>query len=106
MLRRPAAVIMEEGENNRLERAMSITLNLPPEIEQLLRVRAAQQGQTIEAYLEQLADREARANGTASSTTDASPSDASEFEQRLNELGEGLPPLPPTQGFFPRRHLR
>src|SRR4051812_26599565 len=45
--------------------AMSVTLHLAAETERRLRERAAQKGQTLEAYLEQLADRDAGdANGT------------------------------------------
>jgi plasmid stability protein len=39
---------------------MSIMLQLPPEIEQALREKAARLGQSLEAYLEQVAEREAQ----------------------------------------------
>ena len=41
---------------------MTVVLNLPEEIERLLRNKAAQTGQTLEAYLEGLSKREAGAN--------------------------------------------
>ena len=40
---------------------MRVLLQLPPETERVLKEKAAQAGQTLEAYLEQLAEREARA---------------------------------------------
>ena len=39
---------------------MTVTLNLPPETEQLLNEKAAKAGQTLEVYLKELAEREAR----------------------------------------------
>jgi hypothetical protein len=38
---------------------MPVTLSLPPDTEQLLREKAALCGQTLEAYLQELAEREA-----------------------------------------------
>jgi hypothetical protein len=44
---------------------MTVTLNLSPETERRLREKAAQTGQTLEGYLEQLLVRDAEAaNGT------------------------------------------
>lgn len=47
---------------------MSITISLPSEMEQKLREKAARAGQTLEAYLEQLA-----ADSAGGSATDLSP---------------------------------
>jgi hypothetical protein len=45
---------------------MSIILQLPPAIERVLREKAARNGQTLESYLQQLAERDAGlANGSA-----------------------------------------
>jgi hypothetical protein len=40
---------------------MRVQLQLPPETERVLTEKAAQSGQTLEAYLEQLAQRDAQA---------------------------------------------
>ncbi len=39
---------------------MTITITLTPETEETLRKRAAESGQTLEAFLQQLVEREAR----------------------------------------------
>ena len=70
---------------------MTVRLNLTPETERVLREKAARSGQTLEAYLEEMADREARAPDRVA---DQAPPDPSEFERGLDELSEGLPPLP------------
>jgi len=73
---------------------MSVTLQLSPETEQLLRLKAAQQGLGLETYLNQLAERDAHTvNGQseAASTVQISPA---EFDRVIEELSEGLPPLP------------
>jgi hypothetical protein len=44
---------------------MPITISLPPETEQKLREKAARTGQTLEAYLEQLAADSAAAGSAA-----------------------------------------
>jgi hypothetical protein len=46
----------------------TVTLQLKPETEQKLRERADHAGQTLEAYLQQLAEREAK-NGTPMPTS-------------------------------------
>jgi hypothetical protein len=51
----------------------SITLQLRPETEQRLREKAALRGQTLEAYLQQLAEREA-ASANGSQTPAGKPS--------------------------------
>jgi hypothetical protein len=43
----------------------SVTLNLPPDTERELRHQAHLRGQTLEAYLQHLAERAAHANGRA-----------------------------------------
>jgi hypothetical protein len=74
----------------------SVTLHFRPETEQMLRDKASRHGQTLEMYLEQLAEREAKA--------DAPPTDQwrqltdTEFDRLLDELSPGpglrLSPLP------------
>jgi hypothetical protein len=77
---------------------MAVRLNLAPETERMLKEKAARRGQTLEAYLEAIADREARTpDGVAQA-----PADRSEFERRLDELSEGLPPLPTLPADFSR----
>ncbi len=47
-----------------LHYAMTITLDLPAPIVEQLRARAMKCGQTLEAYLGQLVEQQARASGT------------------------------------------
>lgn len=42
-----------------------VILDIPPEVERTLRERAARNGQTLEVYLQQIAEREARDGGHA-----------------------------------------
>jgi hypothetical protein len=44
---------------------MSVILKLPPETELILKKKAAHAGQTLEAYLEQLAERHAQVVGNS-----------------------------------------
>lgn len=44
---------------------MTVTLQLPADAEQRLREKAAEHGKTLEAYLQQLIEREARADNRA-----------------------------------------
>ena len=71
----------------------SVVLHLPAETERTLREKAAQLGQTLEAYLEQLARHDAEAtNGKEMSV----PLSEEEFDRLLDQLSAGLllPPLP------------
>jgi hypothetical protein len=72
----------------------SVTLHLAAETEQKLRAKAALTGQTLVAYLEQLADRDAQGKGD--SEVSAPDLSDEEFDRLLNELSEGptLPHLP------------
>ncbi|HJZ59054.1 MAG TPA: hypothetical protein VKE74_29185 [Gemmataceae bacterium] len=103
----------------------SITLQLPPDIERKLRDQAGQLGQTLEAYLQQLAEK-AAGNGTlpAAAPQDGdvhgppAPDDAAdfpkyisrphltdaEFERNLKELAAGGP-LPRLPADFSRADL-
>ncbi len=70
---------------------MTVTLKLSPETERYLQERAAQSGQTLEAYLQQLVER---AIGSANGSTETEYADQitpAEFERRLDALSEGLP---------------
>ena len=78
---------------------MAVRLNLSPEIERVLEEKAARSGQTLEAYLEELVEREARA---PDGVTGHAGQDPSEFERGLDELAEGLPPLPTLPADFSR----
>ena len=84
---------------------MSVTLNLPPETEKLLRQKAAQQGLALETYLGQLAERDAQTvNGKAeaASVAEVLPTD---FDRLVDELSEGLPPLPTLPTDWSRAQL-
>ncbi len=51
---------------------MTVMLDLAPELVQRLQDKAAQQGKTLEAYLQELATREAEANVSSLPTAPAS----------------------------------
>jgi uncharacterized protein (DUF1778 family) len=88
-----------------IEADMSITLDLSPEIERLLRQKAALQGLELETYLGHLAERDAQAvNGKteAASVAHVFPAD---FDRLVDELSEGLPPLPTLPPDWSRAHL-
>jgi predicted nucleic acid-binding protein len=70
---------------------ISIQLNLAPETERVLKARAAETGLTLEAFLEEVANREA---GLLNHAQGNAPTDLAEYEAGLDELAEGLPPLP------------
>jgi plasmid stability protein len=62
---------------------MTLTITLPPETEQRLRERAAQSGQSVERFVQQLVEREVReANGNQVAATPA-PGTASALEEIL-----------------------
>jgi hypothetical protein len=58
---------------------MSVTLNLPPEIEKKLREQAANSAKTLEQYLQHLAE-EAAAKNTAGTSPASAPSTLSPDE--------------------------
>jgi hypothetical protein len=66
---------------------MTVTITLPPETEEKLRRRAAESGQTLEAYLQQLAERHA-ASGNANPTHE--PASERTFDQILAPVREGF----------------
>jgi hypothetical protein len=84
------------------EAQMSIQVNLAPETERVLKARAAEAGRTLEAFLEEIANREA---GVLSQGQNQPPSDLDEFERGLNELSEGLPQLPTLPADFSRADI-
>jgi hypothetical protein len=68
---------------------MTVTITLAPETEAKLRQRAAQSGQTLEAFLQQLVEREARGgNGTAAPVA-AAPT-APTFDDILAPVRKGF----------------
>lgn len=81
---------------------MSIQVNLAPETERVLKTKAAEAGRTLEAFLEEIANREARILSTGQGPA---PSDVAEFERSLDELSEGLPPLPTLPATFSRADI-
>jgi len=81
---------------------MSVTLKLSPETERLLRQKAAQQGLPLETYLGQLAERDAQAANGETNTASFSPA---EFDRLIDELSEGLPPLPTLPVAWSRAQL-
>ncbi len=81
---------------------MTVQLNLAPETERVLREHAARNGRTLEALLEEMADREARSIDAA---PDTGPQDPDDFERGLDELAEGLPALPRLPADFSRADI-
>jgi hypothetical protein len=67
------------GSEPRATTVMSITLHLAPETERVLKEKAARAGQTLESYIEGLAEREARG-------TNGVPTDARGVRTALDEL--------------------
>jgi hypothetical protein len=78
---------------------MRIQINLAARTERVLRAKAVAAGRTLEALLEEIADREA---ATLHEGQDHPPSDLTEFEHGLDELSEGLPPLQTLPSDFSR----
>jgi hypothetical protein len=74
-------------------RKMTVTLNLSPETERSLRERAAQNGLALETYLRQLLERDTQAANAGPEIGSAVQVSPAEFDRRLDELSEGLPPL-------------
>jgi hypothetical protein len=72
----------------------SVTLHFRAETEQKLREKANRRGQSLETYLEQLAEREVGADAVA--TDSGGELTDSEFDRLLDELSDGpqLPHLP------------
>jgi hypothetical protein len=83
---------------------MTVLLNLSAETELRLREKAARNGQSLESYLEQLAE-----NDTGGRRPEASPRgpglSPAEFDRLLEDLAEGLPGLPTLPADFARADL-
>src|SRR5947209_14034482 len=67
----------------------SVTIQLRPETEQKLRQRAGRRGASLESYLQELAEREAAADGTGVPAEQRLPS----FEEMTAPLAEGARPM-------------
>ena len=81
---------------------MTVTLNLAPDLAQQLQRRAAENGQTLESYLEQLATLAvADATRTAAPDTEISGEEFSELLDRL----DATPTVPPLPADFCRADL-
>ena len=81
---------------------MSIQVKLVPQTERILRAKAAEVGRTLEAFLEEIANREA---GFLDQGQGQAPSDLAEFERDLDELSEGLLQLPALPADFSRADI-
>jgi uncharacterized protein (DUF1778 family) len=91
-----------EQRRHPLDTTMStVTLRLNSETERKLREVAAHLGQTLEAYLEQLAEQNAGIAPAPSPTQELSDE---EFERLLDQLSEG-PTLPPLPADFSRADI-
>ena len=70
---------------------MSITISLPPETETVLRQRAAQAGQSVQQYVQELVEEALRANGLQS--TPPNPPQAAPAAADMKTLREILAPI-------------
>jgi hypothetical protein len=83
----------------------SIVLHLPLDTERKLREKAMQTGQTLEAYLEQLAQHDAEnTNDTGTGLAFPPPLSDEEFDRLLDQLSEGAP-LPHLPADFSRSDI-
>jgi predicted transcriptional regulator len=74
---------------------MTVTIRLEPETERRLKEKAAARGQTLEAYLERLAEREASAgNGTAAPEESGADSSRDDWNRQWRSWAEGHARLP------------
>lgn len=74
---------------------MTVTLPLPPEAEQQLRARAAQRGQTVEAYLVELVARSlSQAAPSPAPSAPTGPATTKEWSREWRAWAAGHPPLP------------
>ena len=81
---------------------MSVQVNLARETERALKARPAAAGRTLEAFLEEIANREA---GVLNQGQAQAPSDLAEFERGLDEISEGLPQLRTLPADFSRADI-
>jgi hypothetical protein len=77
----------------------AVTIHLAPDAVDSLRTKASRAGLTVEAYLGQLAERDA-----ASAPEPAAELSAGEFERLLDDLSAG-PSLPPLPADFSRADI-
>jgi predicted RNA-binding Zn ribbon-like protein len=82
-LRYPA--VMRDDSSTAGSAMASVTIQLRPETEQKLRQRASRRGASLESYLQELAEREAAADGTGVPADKHLPS----FEEMTAPLAEG-----------------
>lgn len=77
----------------------SVTLELAEETRRRLEEQAARQGQALETYIRGVLDAQARdAVPPQADGIPAAELTVEEFERRLDQLNDGLPPLP-DRGF-------
>jgi hypothetical protein len=80
----------------------TITLRLSADAERMLRHKAERNGMTLEAYIQQLADREALGNGASMAEPVQPPID---LDRQLDELAADLPRLPALPPDFSRADI-
>jgi hypothetical protein len=84
--------------------AMKLSLDLVPETERRLRERATERGQSLEGFIEQLIER-ATLDTSTPTPAELTPLSLEEFDRLLDEVSEGLPPLPPLPDDFSRADI-
>ena len=74
---------------------MTVTLHLPPETEQQLQARAAQRGQTLEAYLVELVQRSlSQAPPSPAPAASTGPANSDQWSREWRAWAASHPPLP------------
>ena len=69
---------------------MTIILNVSPEAERLLQQKAAQEGLSLEDYLREIVERHVQ---TINGTPEVGQRPPADFDDLLDQLSEGLPPV-------------
>jgi plasmid stability protein len=83
----------------------AITIQLPTDTETKLRQKAAASGKSLESYLQDLAQRDAREDSDSAALSDGESISLAEFELLLDELSRNEPPLPALPAEFSRSDI-
>lgn len=84
---------------------MTLTLDLAHEVQRRLVELATKSGLTLEDYVTQVLEREAGGGQTSPLPALETAPDLADWERRLDELAEKLPPLAPLPADFSRAEV-